>query len=227
MRMRVACSDTAAVGPLGGKLEPELLAHHAGKEPARRMRLPARGFDNGGDRCPVGRRSSPSTRACLEFARAPVMRSSALVSAGLEPDFGGGARLHRACTLALGHVKTPLHGIDATARRTTQTPRRPNGAGGGERSEPVRLSVRDRHSCSVYDGSRVQNGVGPIVCRNLGRSCKIRIMQLAREGLRRRACAYSGEVATEFQSDSARTDSPVRIPRDEQVQNRLRQRDGG
>jgi hypothetical protein len=71
--------------------------------------------------------------------------------------------------------------------------------------------VRNDHSCSVYDGSRVQNGVGPIVCRNLRRSCKIRITQLAREGLRRRACAYSGEGITEFQSDSARTDSAVRI----------------
>jgi hypothetical protein len=41
---------------------------------------------------------------------------------------GGSRELRR--TLALGHVKTPLHGVGATARRTTQTPRRPNGAGG-------------------------------------------------------------------------------------------------
>src|SRR6476469_4085623 len=75
----------------------------------------------------------------------------------------------------------------------------------------LRRSASMRLSCSVYDVSRVQNRVGPIVCRNLGRSCKIRITQLAREGLRRRACAYSGEVVTEFQSDSARTDSAVRI----------------
>jgi hypothetical protein len=68
-----------------------------------------------------------------------------------------------------------------------------------------------RLSCSVYDVSRVQNRVGPIVCRNLGRSCKIRITQLAREGLRRRACAYSGEVATQFQLDSSRADSAVRV----------------
>ena len=31
------------------------------------------------------------------------------------------------------------------------------------------------------------------------------------KGLRRQACAYSGEVVTKFQSDSSRTDSPVRI----------------
>ena len=31
----------------------------------------------------------------------------------------------------------------------------------GRESEPVRLSVRDHHACSVFDRSRVQNGVGP------------------------------------------------------------------
>ena len=31
------------------------------------------------------------------------------------------------------------------------------------------------------------------------------------KGLRRQACAYSGEVVTKFQSDSLRADSPVRI----------------
>jgi hypothetical protein len=35
--------------------------------------------------------------------------------------------------------------------------------------------VRNDHSCSVYEGSRVQNGVGPIVCRNLRRSLQNRI----------------------------------------------------
>ena len=58
------------------------------------------------------------------------MTSSARASGSLGPDFGGGARLDRLRTLALGHVKTPLHAVGATARRTTQTPRRPNGAGG-------------------------------------------------------------------------------------------------
>ena len=48
--------------------------------------------------------------------------------------------------------------------RRNSAPHHPNPAEAqwrwrGERSEPVRLSVRDHHSCSVYDGSRVQNGV--------------------------------------------------------------------
>ena len=53
-------------------------------------------------------------------------------------------------------------------------------AGREERAGQARRPCH--HSCSVYDVSRVQNRVGPIVCRNLGRSCKIRITQLAREG---------------------------------------------
>jgi hypothetical protein len=35
-------------------------------------------------------------------------------------------------TLALGHVETPLNGSAQHRAATTQTPRRPNGAGGGE-----------------------------------------------------------------------------------------------
>jgi hypothetical protein len=43
---------------------------------------------------------------------------------------------------------------------TTQTPRRPNGAGGVRGASRLgRLRVREHHSCSVSDGSRVQNGV--------------------------------------------------------------------
>jgi hypothetical protein len=63
--------------------------------------------------------------------------------------------------LLLDIVITPLPG-GATARRTTQTPRRPNGAGGARGASRLRrLSVRDHQSCSVYDRSRVQNRVGP------------------------------------------------------------------
>jgi hypothetical protein len=40
---------------------------------------------------------------------------------------------------------------------------------------------------------------------------QICITQLTREWSPRRACTTSGKVATEFQSDSSRTDSPVRI----------------
>ena len=49
-----------------------------------------------------------------------------------------------------------------------------------------------------------------IVCRNLGRSCKSASRQLARKGSPPPA-PTSGEVVTKFQSDSSRTDSPVRI----------------
>ena len=45
--------------------EPELLAHHAGKEPPHRVRLPAGGFHDVGIVAPFGRRSSCSNRACL------------------------------------------------------------------------------------------------------------------------------------------------------------------
>ncbi len=50
--------------------------------------------------------------------------------------------------------------------RRNSAPHHPNPAEAkwrwrGERSEPVRLSFRDHHSCSVYDGSRVQNRAGP------------------------------------------------------------------
>jgi hypothetical protein len=41
---------------------------------------------------------------------------------------------------------------------------------------------------------------------------QIRLTQLARESLRRQAWPTSGEVVTGFQSDTSRTDSPVRVP---------------
>ena len=80
-----------------------------------------------------------------------------------------------------------------------------------------------QNACSVYDRSRVQDGVGPIDPRDsslfrandrLPKSrpeLQIRLTQLARESLRRQAWPTSGEVVTGFQSDSSRTDSPVRV----------------
>ena len=44
-----------------------------------------------------------------------------------------------------------------------------------------------------------------------GRSCKSVVTQLAREGSAARLAPTPGEVVTEFQSDSARPDSPVRV----------------
>jgi hypothetical protein len=38
-------------------------------------------------------------------------------------------------------AKTPLHGVGAAVRRTTQSPRRPYGAGGGQRSEPIEKAL--------------------------------------------------------------------------------------
>ena len=80
-----------------------------------------------------------------------------------------------------------------------------------------------QNACSVYDRSRVQDGVGPIDPRDsslfrandrLPKSwpeLQIRLTQLARESLRRQAWPTSGEVVTGFQSDSPRTDSPVQV----------------
>ena len=80
-----------------------------------------------------------------------------------------------------------------------------------------------QNACSVYDRSRVQDGVGPIDPRDsslfrandrLPKSwpeLQIRLTQLARESLRRQAWPTSGEVVTGFQSDSSRTDLPVRV----------------
>src|SRR5262249_11846450 len=92
--------DPAAVGLLGGELEPELLAHHAGKEPPHRVRLPAGGFHDGRDRGSVRRAPQPPPPRPLGIRSRPVMRSSALASGRLGPGFKGGARPDRARTLA-------------------------------------------------------------------------------------------------------------------------------
>src|SRR6478609_6037654 len=109
------------------------------------------------------------------------MTSSAHTSAGLAPDFGGGARLDRPRTLALGHVKTPLQGVGATARRTTQTPRRPNGAGGAREASQLRLGVLIPSMLRLQEKSSAK-------WRRYDRLLKswpelqIRITQLPREG---------------------------------------------
>jgi hypothetical protein len=87
----------------------------------------------------------------------PVMRSSKFARGGLGP--GLGARFdRRPCALAFGHRKTPLYGFGASARRTTQTPRRPNGAGGVRGASRLR-TFGGHDPCSLPDRSRVQNGV--------------------------------------------------------------------
>src|SRR6266511_1617384 len=226
--------DTAAVGLLGGKLEPELLAHHAGKEPPHRVRLPAGGFHDGGDRGPVRPAQQPQHPRLLGIRSRPVMRSSALASNSLGPDFGGGARLDGPRTLALGHVKTPLHGVGATARRTTQTPRRPNGAGGARgasRSGSASVTVTTMHALFTSEVEcKMASALMRLDPRDAVRSSAPRSSAEILAGVAnpyQAACTRrisaaglapsSGEVVTEFQSDNSRTDSPVRILNDVKV----------
>ena len=125
-------------------LSPSFLRTTPAKNPRTECDCQPVDFHDGGDRGPVRPAQQRQHPRLLGIRSRPVMRSSALASGGLGPGFGGGARLDRPRTLALGHVKTPLHGIGATARRTTQTPRRPNGAGGVRGASRLRrLSVPD------------------------------------------------------------------------------------
>src|SRR5262245_6667440 len=77
---------------------------------------------------PLGWRSSPQHPRLLRI-RSPVV----LAAAGcLRPHFGWSLRLGSSPTFALGHPKL-LSLVPAQHRAaTTQTPRRPTGAGGGE-----------------------------------------------------------------------------------------------
>jgi hypothetical protein len=61
--------DAFASRLLGFELEPELLAHHTSKKPAHRVLLPAVLRMMLAMVTPLGRLSSPNTRACLESAR--------------------------------------------------------------------------------------------------------------------------------------------------------------
>jgi hypothetical protein len=209
--------DTAAVGLLGGKLESELLAPHAGKEPTHRVRLPAGGFHDGSDRGPVRPAQQPQHPRLLGI-RLTSGDDSALASASLGADFGGGARLDRPRTLALGLVKAPLHAVGATVRRTTQTPRRPNGAGGVRgASQSGSASVTIMHAlftteveCKMASvradlflhSSSAEISPGAANPYHAARTRKVSAAGLGLPG---------DEVVTEIQSDSSRPDSPVRI----------------
>ena len=80
---------------------------------------------------PLGRRSRPSTRACFEFARVrrrPIILWGAAFARTFAADRVFTARLR-----LLVDIPKPLSSGAAQQRAaTTQTPRRPNGAGGGE-----------------------------------------------------------------------------------------------
>jgi hypothetical protein len=85
--------------------------------------------------------------------------SSSRTAASLATAFD---QFRRPRTLALGHVKTPLPGVGTTARRATQTPRRPNGAGaarGASRSGqrpclPCTLCLRRKSSAKSRRSER-------------------------------------------------------------------------
>src|SRR5262245_6799269 len=75
---------------------------------------------------PLGPHSSASTRACFEFAR-----PRGLTAAGrLRTDLGCRPRLDGARRFALGHAKLLSRASAQQRAATTQTPRRPIGAGG-------------------------------------------------------------------------------------------------
>src|SRR6516225_8145691 len=108
---------------------------------------------------PLGPHSSASTRACFEFARRGLTANGRL-----RTDLGGRPRLDGARRFALGHAKTPLNSVGATARRrigATARRHHPNPAEAhrrwrGERSKPVRLGVRDHHTRSLCAESPAQ-----------------------------------------------------------------------
>ena len=137
---------------------------------------------------------------------------------GFGPGFGRRGATAHACSWT---CQTPLHGVGATARRTTQNPAEAQWRWRGERSEPVRLSVHGHHSCSVCDGSRVQNRavertralmqlvltMRPAALRSTaksGRSCKSVSRSSSAKGLRGRLAPTSGEIVTQIQLDSSR-----------------------
>jgi hypothetical protein len=82
---------------------------------------------------PPGRRSSPSTRACFEFAR--------LVCSPVRPALG--RTFDQACALTvrprlrLDMQKTPLDRAGATSRRHHPNPAEAHGALAGEKSQAI------------------------------------------------------------------------------------------
>src|SRR5262249_45000042 len=102
-----------AVGLLGLEPQRELLAHHGGKKPPHRVRLPARGGHDRRDGGAARPAQQPQHPRLLRI-RSPFM----LAAAGcLRPHFGWSLRLGSSPTFALGHPKTPLPCAGATSRR--------------------------------------------------------------------------------------------------------------
>jgi hypothetical protein len=101
---------------------------------------------------PLGRRSSPSTRACFEFAR--------LLCSPLRAAFG--RTLDEACALAARPcLRLDIQNSSPLCRRNiAPPPPKPRGgprALAGERSEAIRLAVRDHHTRSLGAQSPAQS----------------------------------------------------------------------
>src|SRR5262249_32114055 len=122
--------------------EPELLAHHGGQEGAHRVRLPAGGARDGGDGG-----AARSAQQCQHPRLLRIRSPLGLTAAGrLRADLGCRPRLDGARRFALGHAKLLSRasaqqragglaqqragGLAQQRAATTQTPRRPIGAGG-------------------------------------------------------------------------------------------------
>src|SRR5215467_3911305 len=115
-----------AVRLLRRQPEPELLAHHGGQEGAHRVRLPAGGARDGGDGG-----AARSAQQCQHPRLLRIRSLLGLTAAGrLRTDLGCRPRLDGARRFALGHAKLLSRASAQQRAATTQTPRRPIGAGG-------------------------------------------------------------------------------------------------
>src|SRR5205807_6873135 len=117
-----------AVSLLGLQPKPQLLAHHGRKEAAHRVRLPASGAHDGGDcgavRSAQQRKHPRLLRIRSRWVMADLAAGRLRTYLGCRPCLTGPRRF------ALGHT-TLLSIVPAQLRAaTTQTPRRPIGAGG-------------------------------------------------------------------------------------------------
>jgi len=141
---------------------------------------------------PLGPHSSASTRACFEFARPRGLTAASR----LRTDLGCRPRLDGARRFALGHAKLLSRASAQQRAATTQTPRRPIGAGGvrgasrsGSAStthalfaRKVQLKLSNGGAGFAAGGSsldqRVREGAG---CWPPGPSCVSPAPQLKRE----------------------------------------------
>src|SRR5215216_801274 len=119
----------------------------ARRAPPHRVRLPAGASYDVGNRRPARSAQQPQHPRLLGICARSVMARD-LAAGRLRSDLPGRLRLAGARTLALGHAKL-LSVVSAQHRAVPPKPRGGPAALAGERSEPVRLRVRDHHACSV------------------------------------------------------------------------------